>query len=87
MKHEIFTCGQLVAASIRRGLLPLAIGPISLAAAAQTGDVAARFGPAIDRLNAEGYASLEAIYKDIHSHPELRARRGHHGEKACDGDA
>jgi hippurate hydrolase len=38
---------------------------------AQTADSVARFAPEIDKLVAGSYASVEALYKDIHAHPEL----------------
>jgi len=38
---------------------------------AQTPDSVARFAPEIDKLVAGSYASVEALYKDIHAHPEL----------------
>lgn len=34
-------------------------------------DVAARFGPDIDALIAANYQGIEALYHDIHAHPEL----------------
>jgi amidohydrolase len=44
---------------------------VAALAQAQGTDIAARFGRDIDAQIAQGYASLDALYKDIHAHPEL----------------
>ena len=60
-----------VAAPIRSGVAALALSIMSSIAAGQTGDGAARSAAEIDQLIAGSYAGIEAIYKDIHAHPEL----------------
>lgn len=54
-----------------RGVAALAIGLLSSMATAQTIEGTARFAPEIDRLIAANEGEVEAMYKDIHAHPEL----------------
>lgn len=56
---------------LHRRLAVVAFSVLSMVAGAQTPDTATRFGPDIDRFIAVDYAGVEALYKDIHAHPEL----------------
>ena len=58
-------------ALLRRSAAALSLGLISSIAAAQAAEGAAHLAPDIDRLIAANYAGVEAMYKDIHAHPEL----------------
>ncbi|MGJ7511261.1 amidohydrolase [Variovorax sp. GT1P44] len=49
----------------------LALGVLSSIACAQAPVGAARFAPEVDKLIATNYSGVEAMYKDIHAHPEL----------------
>jgi hippurate hydrolase len=58
-------------ATLRRGAAALSLGLISSIAAAQGTDGVTRLVPQIDKLIGTHYPAVEALYKDIHAHPEL----------------
>jgi amidohydrolase len=60
-----------VASPVRHRLAAMAMVALTSVAQAGTGDAAAHLAPDIDKLISDGYASVEALYKDIHAHPEL----------------
>lgn len=55
----------------RRPFKALALLALAVSAGAQAADAGPPLAGDIDRLIAGSYASVEAIYKDIHAHPEL----------------
>ncbi len=56
---------------LQRSLAAVAFAAVCMTAGAQTPDTATRFAPDIDRLIDADHADIEAMYKDIHAHPEL----------------
>ncbi|CAM3817000.1 amidohydrolase [Polaromonas hydrogenivorans] len=70
MRHPTFTRRD-ARRPLRRRLAGLALAALSSIACAQTPDNAARLAPDIDKLIAANHAPVEALYQDIHAHPEL----------------
>ncbi|MEJ8859209.1 amidohydrolase [Variovorax robiniae] len=62
---------RLRVAPFCRGVVSLALAVVSSIASAQAPGGAARFATDVEKLITTDYAGVEAIYKDIHAHPEL----------------
>ncbi|OYT93114.1 MAG: peptidase M20 [Burkholderiales bacterium PBB3] len=55
----------------RRAVVAAAVTLVIPVAMAQSGNIAERFGKAVNAHVDRNYAEVEALYKDLHAHPEL----------------